>query len=232
MYYEGEVTRAGNKIALGGGVTAASTPSARIRLFSANGPYPAKPTARCNLNDPTDAFQDLSWSPDGSALAFEDPEGIWVMPVNLDDCSSLRPTLAVPGGQDGLGPRRGGGASRSGGQPPARRRGGGGCGAGGRRGAKAERARGQPHSFRARRGALIRFRLSAAATVTLRVRPAGRRHAVRGALTRRGTRARPHALPRPRRRAAAGARPLSPDRGGPGGRKPVAGRPHHFRVLR
>ena len=186
IYYEGEVTRAGDKIALGGGVTAAQGPSARIRLFTANGPYPAKPTARCNLNDPTDAFQDLSWSPDGSALAFEDAEGIWVMPVNLDDCSTLRPTLAVPGGQDpDWGPAEVGSAS-SGGPPPCSGCGGGGAGAGGRAAPRLTRLAVTPHSFRARRGARIRFRLSTAATVTLRVQRAGRRRPVRGALTRRG----------------------------------------------
>ena len=155
IYYEGEVTRAGDKIALGGGVTGSNRPSARIRLFSANGPYPAKPTARCNLNNPTAAFENLTWSPDGSALAFEDAEGIWVMPVNLDDCSSLRPTLAVPGGQDpDWGPADVG--TTVGYPPPCppdR------CRSGAEAAPRLSRLAVMPRRFRARRGAYIRFRL-------------------------------------------------------------------------
>lgn len=191
IYYEGEVTRAGDKIALGGGVTDTNTPSARIRFFSANGAFPAKPTARCQLNDPTDAFTTLTWSPDGSQLAFEDAEGIWVMPVNLDDCSSLRPTLAVPGGrQPDWGPPEVGTANVD--TPPCTA--GSGCASphgGNGHGTRGLRLRGLsvvPRRFRAARGARIRFQLSRSASVTLRVARSvhGHRRRVNGSLRRRG----------------------------------------------
>ena len=102
-FYEGEVTRAGDKIAIGGGKTPDGRTSARLHLYSTTGPFPATPELRCVIDGATGAFQDLTWAPDGSALAWEEDDGIWTMPVpSLVDCDGLAAgaQLAIPGGKD------------------------------------------------------------------------------------------------------------------------------------
>jgi hypothetical protein len=219
LYYEGEVTRAGDKIAVGAG-TIGNQPSRYITLFQASGAFPAKPAPRCFVEGATGRFQDLTWAPDGSALAWEEDDGIWAMPVpHLDDCEALSARLIVPGGRDpdwgpadvgegvppdttpdggGAGGGAAGGGAAGGGAAGGGTAGGGTAGSGTAGGGAtvqpvelvASGLRIAPRSFSARRGATVSLRLSAAATITLTVK-----RATQG--TRRGSRCGP---PRPRGR--------------------------------
>jgi hypothetical protein len=180
-FYEGELTRAGDKIAIGGGETADGRTSARLHLYSTTGPFPAEPELRCVIEGATGAFQNLTWAPDGTALAWEEDDGIWTTPVpSLADCDVLAAgaRLAIPGGKDpDWGPAEVGQAEDQ--QPPEQRD------------VVPPVARptplvlsalaAVPRSFRARRGTTVTYRLSAPATTTFTLA-----RAVRG--SRRGNR--------------------------------------------
>jgi hypothetical protein len=75
-----------------------------ILLLNMNGPPPAKPTIAnptCDaLASPHGKFVDPTWSHDGRLLAWQENDGVWVMPVpaNLADCGSFgTPALRIPG---------------------------------------------------------------------------------------------------------------------------------------
>jgi hypothetical protein len=87
----------------------------KIRYFATNGPAwtpdgppydnsdPGRPkpepaSERC-VDQRSGAVAHPSWSPDSSALAFDDPQGIWVasVPVSLADCAQIGDRLLVSG---------------------------------------------------------------------------------------------------------------------------------------
>lgn len=97
---EGELTRAGDKLAVVRGMA-----SEAIRLYSASGPPPATPvTPRCDLISPAGRFRDASWSPDGAALAWAEDNGIWVVEgvtLHPAGCTfSTAPRLLIPGASE------------------------------------------------------------------------------------------------------------------------------------
>jgi len=129
---DGAVSRQGDKIA----AAATGSGTSHVRLYTTNGPPPALPTPRCEINEPKGGFFDEpTWSPAGDALAYvdgdSDPkaagEGIWITPVGnmatqtCDAALSLR--LVV---QDGTHPHWGPANVN-----PGARGGGGGGGSGG-----------------------------------------------------------------------------------------------------
>jgi hypothetical protein len=61
-------------------------------------PKPAPPAERC-VDQRSGAVAHPSWSPDSTALAFEDPQGIWVasVPASLGDCTQVSDRLLVAG---------------------------------------------------------------------------------------------------------------------------------------
>ena len=99
--YDGEVSPPGDKLA----VIRGADPQV-IALYRMNGPIPAEPTIRCNFSGapPREGndYTGLTWSPDGSQLAWEQQGGVLVAPVrSLDDCSANGPAQTIlPGATD------------------------------------------------------------------------------------------------------------------------------------
>ena len=77
----------------------AATDGNVIRLYRLTGPPPALPEAKCVVSEGEGAYFRPTWSPDGSQLAWQQGRGVYVAPVNLDDCAASRSTLALPGGR-------------------------------------------------------------------------------------------------------------------------------------
>jgi hypothetical protein len=74
-----------------------------LRIYQMNGPPPAAPTPRCSFTfaGATDHYEDPTWSPDGSQLAWDEPDGIHVADVpSLADCASVTEDLVIPGASD------------------------------------------------------------------------------------------------------------------------------------
>jgi WD40-like Beta Propeller Repeat len=93
-----ELTRVQDKL-----VTLAGSANENIGLYSLPAPPLATPTRECVINQPDNptTYDDPTWSPDGTALAFANPDGIYVTPVgniSSGDCSSIAPKLLLPGG--------------------------------------------------------------------------------------------------------------------------------------
>ena len=62
-----------------------------LRLYEMTGPPPAEPTARCSFTFPgaSDQYEHPTWSPDGTQLAWDEPDGIHVADVpSLADCTA------------------------------------------------------------------------------------------------------------------------------------------------
>jgi hypothetical protein len=73
----------------------------QLRLYAMTGPPPAPPVSRCAFSAADGTFSHPTWSPDGRALAFEEPDGIHVAAVpTLDDCPRVTEALVIPGGHD------------------------------------------------------------------------------------------------------------------------------------
>jgi hypothetical protein len=68
----GEVTRDGARLA------ATADGGARIELYTLASPPPAAPVPTCELTNPAGTFRRPTWSPDGSALAWAEDDGIHV----------------------------------------------------------------------------------------------------------------------------------------------------------
>jgi hypothetical protein len=93
-----QLTRAEDKL-----VTLAGNANENIGIYSLSAPPLATPTRECVINEPGNGttFDDPTWSPDGTALAYAKPDGIYVTPVgdiSSGDCSSIAPELLIPGG--------------------------------------------------------------------------------------------------------------------------------------
>jgi Tol biopolymer transport system component len=93
-----QLTRAQDKL-----VTLAGSATENIGLYSLSAPPPATPTRECVINEPGNGttYDDPTWSPDGTALAYAKPDGIYITPVgniSSGDCSSIAPRLLIPGG--------------------------------------------------------------------------------------------------------------------------------------
>lgn len=96
----GELTRAGDKLALIRGTNLATDWSgSTIQIFVTSG-FDRMPAAGCTItHSGVGPFAKPTWSPDGSTLAWSDSQGIWTSPVNtaVDGCG-LAPKLTVRGG--------------------------------------------------------------------------------------------------------------------------------------
>ncbi len=77
---------------------------ATLEFFETNGPPPSEPTyAPCLFGNPTGEFESPSWKPDGTALTWNEGDGIWTAGLpNMTpaDCTNFltNTTLIVPGG--------------------------------------------------------------------------------------------------------------------------------------
>jgi hypothetical protein len=97
---EGELSRAGDKLALIRGTNVdGDWRNATIQIYAVHG-LSAPPTAACSIRPLRGGpLGHPSWSPDGSALAWSDGGGIWSSPVDLATSGcGLAPKLVVPGG--------------------------------------------------------------------------------------------------------------------------------------
>jgi len=96
-----ELTRAGDKL-----VVLAGQAAENIGIYSLPAPPLSSqtPTLKCVINEPGatgNNYDDPTWSPDGTKLAYAQAAGIYVTPVgNIagGDCSSITPQLVIPGG--------------------------------------------------------------------------------------------------------------------------------------
>jgi hypothetical protein len=78
----------------------AATDGAIIRLYRLNAPPPAIAVDPiCDISGPNGSFFRPTWSPDGSRLAWQEDDGIWVGDVNLANCTATQPSLAIAGGK-------------------------------------------------------------------------------------------------------------------------------------
>ena len=87
----GEVNAAGNMLA------ATADGGQTIRIYSLNGPPPAAPTERCIISG-AGPYLRPTWSPEDNALAWEEPDGIHVGRVDVNNCPALAEELVVERG--------------------------------------------------------------------------------------------------------------------------------------
>jgi hypothetical protein len=105
----GELTRAGDKLALirGPNASVVGDPTS-IRVYAVAG-LSARPAARCDLRKATRVrYESPSWAPNGRALAWSERSGIWSTPIadGSGGCGA-DPTLLLRGaGQPDWGPAR------------------------------------------------------------------------------------------------------------------------------
>lgn len=103
----GELTRAGNKLALvrGPNTDIVSDPTS-IRVYSVSS-LSARPAARCDLRTASRVrYEGPTWAPDGSAVAWSEASGIWATPIadGTGDCGAAPRRLIGGGGQPDWGP--------------------------------------------------------------------------------------------------------------------------------
>jgi WD40 repeat protein len=96
---QGELTRAGDKLAaVRGRNLVYDWRGASIQIYAVSG-FSTAPRAVCRIPASRGPLARPSWSPDGSSLAWSDPAGVWVSPVDTaaSGCG-LAPRLVVTGG--------------------------------------------------------------------------------------------------------------------------------------
>jgi hypothetical protein len=92
---DGELNRQGDKLAVVRGYGS----TAHVRWYHVAAPFPAVPAPLCDTSQ-AEGTAGPSWSPDGTALAVEQPDGIYVLRGITTDpaaCSSVSATLTIPG---------------------------------------------------------------------------------------------------------------------------------------
>jgi hypothetical protein len=82
----------------------AATDGATIRLYSLPAPPPALPVFRCVVSGGNGSFFRPTWSPDGSRLAWQQGDSVYVMPVNLDTCVGQSELVVLRGAAPDWGP--------------------------------------------------------------------------------------------------------------------------------
>lgn len=124
-YEDPELSLSGGEIDAGA-TRFAATDGVKIRLYALAAPPPAIAVEpRCDLTGPTGSFFRPTWSPDGSALAWQEDDGIWVGSFDLTTCQG-NASLVIPGGKapdwgpaNVSSPGGGGGGGGTGDPPPA-----------------------------------------------------------------------------------------------------------------
>ena len=127
--YDDGTELANGQISRGGDRFAAVAGEDEIHLFGVSQPPPALPALRCIV--PGGPFADPTWSPDGSMLAWQAPDGVHVagpvpdLRAAVPDCSEIRRRRLAAGSDPYWGPADVPGASSGalvpGSQPAARR---------------------------------------------------------------------------------------------------------------
>lgn len=98
---KGELTRAKDKLALIRGTNLRSDwRGASIQVYSVSG-FTTTPTPLCSLKAQHGAFGKVTWSPDGSTLAWSDSNGIWESAIDpaVPNCG-FAPRLVIKGGSN------------------------------------------------------------------------------------------------------------------------------------
>jgi hypothetical protein len=109
----GEMTRAGDKLAALAGSSTFGPAQETVYLYGVPTGYPTPPDPKCVVSDaaaPSGKFMQPSWSPDGTALAVLESDGIHVfenipdLRVAAPNCGQITDRLLVRGSAPGWGP--------------------------------------------------------------------------------------------------------------------------------
>jgi hypothetical protein len=97
----GELTRQGDKLAAVRGPNLKNDwRSTSIQIYSVSSLHSA-PAAVCSITAQHGAFGKVTWSPDGTTLAWSDSNGIWVSSVQIGAANcGIAPRLIIPGGSN------------------------------------------------------------------------------------------------------------------------------------
>ncbi len=96
---DGELDRSGTKLVLVRGMQAE-----RLTFYAVTG-FPTRPVLVCEGSQPAGAFAGPTWSPDGTAVAWYENDGVWVSPAPADltapgACGEFSPQLFIAGGSE------------------------------------------------------------------------------------------------------------------------------------
>jgi hypothetical protein len=117
---QGQLTRQGDKLVTLGGDEAFGPAQRMLFLYGVSGAYPTAPEFRCYVAQgapPSGKFLTPSWSPDGTAVAVTESDGIHLFEHIPDlrapdaDCGAITDRLLVDGSSPGWGPADVGGAT-------------------------------------------------------------------------------------------------------------------------